>query len=89
MKDIFINIIKGEKIGNFRQVAEWSALQTGKCGYPSSILAKVKTFFSEKSRLEKYIANRFELNFNQNEIKIFFTYFLLICYVFNTEFGCI
>ena len=32
-------------------MAEWSALQTGKRGDPSSIPAKVKTFFSGESRI--------------------------------------
>ena len=34
------------------RMAEWSALQTGKCGYPSSIPAKVQTFFLKESSLE-------------------------------------
>ena len=33
------------------RVAEWSALQTGNRGYPSSIPAKIKTFFSEESKV--------------------------------------
>ena len=32
-------------------MAEWSALQTGKRGYPGSIPAKVKTFFLVESRI--------------------------------------
>ena len=39
-----------------RQVAEWSALQTGKRGDSSSIPAKVRTFFSKIKSLQHLIA---------------------------------
>ena len=43
-------------------MAEWSALQTGKRGDPSSIPAKFKTFFEGMKSLGQYIACCFELN---------------------------
>ena len=43
-------------------MAEWSALQTSKRGYPSSTPVEVKTFFGVIKNLEQYIAHHFELN---------------------------
>ena len=53
-------------------MAEWSALQSSKRGDPSSIPAEVKSFFGGIKILERYIARRFELNFNLTLIKIVF-----------------
>ena len=38
------------------RMAEWSALQTGKRGYSSSIPAEVKTFFGGISNLEQCLS---------------------------------
>ena len=54
------------------RMARWSALQTGKHGYPGSIPDKVKTFFRGINNLEQYIACRFEFNLNLKEIDFFF-----------------
>ena len=67
LKYDFITILK-----KICQMAEWLALQTGKRGYPSSIPAEVKSFFGGIKILERYIACRFELNFNLTLIKIVF-----------------
>ena len=55
-----INILKILK--NWGRMAEWSALQTGKRGDPSSIPAEVKTFFGGIKSFEQYNACHFELN---------------------------
>ena len=56
-------------------MAEWLALPTFNCGDPSSIPAKVKTFFGGIVSFEQYIGCRFNFNFNFNSIKFFKTKF--------------
>ena len=51
-------------------VAQWSALQIGKCGDPRSVPAGIKTFFGGIKSQKKYIASARYLNNDNNNTHI-------------------